>query len=267
MNPGEVERLKTKTPEQRFLQTLERDYQQPPRVAQALLAEAQSCLLGRAQAMRPGQVRVILAQRNAGTGRPLAETPRTEVVWTVDAGLEDRQVLAQHGRVALRQVRVQRLLDEALAQGAVATQEDLAQALHVTVRTIKRDCAALGAQGIWVPTRGSLHGVGRGQTHKAQIVARWLQGETYDQIALYTRHSLSSIQRYIQTFVRVVHLHREGFSENQVARLLDISLPLVQEYLAVERHNDAVACRERLDTHLQRLSQGAHEPAAQKGAQ
>jgi hypothetical protein len=211
-------------------------------------------------------VRVILAQRNAGTGQALAETPRTEVVWTVDAGLEDRQVLAQHGRVALRQVRLQRLLEEALAQGAVATQEDLAQALHVTVRTIKRDCAALGAQGIWVPTRGSLHDVGRGQTHKGQIVARWLQGETYNQIALYTRHSLSSIQRYIQTFVRVVHLHREGFSENQVARLLDISLPLVQEYLAVYRRNDAVECRERLDAHLQRLSQRAHEPVAQKGA-
>jgi predicted ArsR family transcriptional regulator len=180
--------------------------------------------------------------------------------------LEDRQVLAQHGRVALRQVRLQRLLDEALAQGAVASQEDLAQALQVTVRTIKRDCAALGAQGICVPTRGGLHGVGRGQTHKAQIVTRWLHGETYDQIALHTRHSLSSIQRYIQTFVRVVHLQRQGFSANQVARLLDISLALVQEYLTVYRQNAAVECRERLEAQLQRLSQGAHEPAAQKGA-
>lgn len=265
MNAGEVERLETKTPEQRFLQALERDYQQAPRVAQALLVEAQSCLLGSTQAMRPGQVRVILAQRKAGSGRRLAETAHTEVVWTVDAGLEDRQVLAQHGRVALRQVRVQRLLAEALVQGAVVSQEDLAQALHVTVRTIKRDCAALGARGICVPTRGSLHGVGRGQTHKAQIVARWLQGETYDQIALHTQHSLSSIQRYIQTFVRVVHLHGQGFSENHVARLLDISPALVQEYLTVYRQNDALECRERLERHLQRLSQGAHEPAAQKG--
>ena len=79
--------------------------------------------------------------------------------------------MQQHGSPTLRRVRIQRLLDEALAQGAVATQEDLAQALHVSLRTIKRDCAAQ-AQEVYLPTRGNLHGIGRGQTHKAQI-GRW----------------------------------------------------------------------------------------------
>ena len=267
MNEGQIERLEAKTPDQRFLRVLKQDFQQPPRVAQAVLEEAQACLLGQVQAMRPGQVRVILAQRSAGHGRAVDETETTEVVWTVDAGREDRQVLRRHGRVALRQVRIQRLLDEALAQGAVATQEDLARALQVTVRTIKRDCAGLKAQGIYLPTRGKLHGIGRGQTHKAQIVGRWLCGETYDQIALHTHHSLSSIRRYVQTFVRVVHLYQQSFSQDQIALLLQISQPLVKEYLAVYRQHDAPTYRERLAAQLQRLGGDRAAQRPKKGAQ
>jgi DNA-binding CsgD family transcriptional regulator len=267
MNQGQIERLEAKTPEQRFLRVLKQDFHQPPRVAQAVLEEAQTCLTGREQRMRPGQVRVILAQRSAGHGRAMDETETTEVVWTVDAGLEDGQVQRRHGRVALRRVRIQRLLEEALAQGAVATQEDLARVLQVTVRTIKRDCAHLKGQGIYLPTRGKLHGIGRGQTHKAQIVGRWLRGETYDQIALHMHHSLSSIRRYVQTFVRVVHLSHQSFSQEQIALLLQISQPLVKEYLAVYRQHDAPAYRERLADQLQRLSRDRAAQRPQKGAQ
>ena len=143
MSSSAIERLQAKTPERRFLQVLEHEFHYAPKVAQAILEEAQACLLGTPGPLRPGQVRVILTQYDAKHGRALRDLPMIEVVWTVDAGLEDRQVLQQHGRTALRRVRIQRLLDEALAQGAVATQEDLARALHVSLRTIKRDCAAL----------------------------------------------------------------------------------------------------------------------------
>lgn len=253
MNNREMERLRAKTPEQRFLQVLEQEFHYAPKVAQAVLEEAQACLLGIPGLLRPGQVRVILTRYDAGHGRAVRDTPMTEVVWTVDAGLEDREVLQQHGRPALRQVRLQRLLDEALAQGAVATQEDLAQALHISLRTIKRDCIALQAQGVYLPTRGHLHGIGRGQTHKAQIVRLWLLGATYDQIARQTRHSLSAIQRYVQTFVRIVDLHRQGFSDSQIALLLSVGLPLVREYLAVYQQNATPECRERLAAQMERL--------------
>lgn len=253
MNNREIERLQAKTPEQRFLQVLEQDFHYAPKVAWAVLEEAQTCLLGNSGSLQPGQVRVILTRYEAGHGSALRDTPMTEVVWTVDAGLEDRQVLQQHGRPALRQTRMQRLLDEALAQGAVATQEDLARVLHVSLRTIKRDFVTLQAQGIYLPTRGKLHGIGRGQTHKAQIVGHWLRGATYDQIARQTRHSVSAIQRYVQTFVRVVELHQQGFSDSQVALLLSIGLPLVHEYLAVYQQHATPKCRERLAAQLERL--------------
>jgi biotin operon repressor len=169
-------------------------------------------------------------------------------------------VLQQHGRRALRQVRIQRLLDEALAQDAVATQEDLARALQVSLRTIKRDCAALEAEGVYLPTRGHLHGIGRGQTHKARIVAQWLGGATYDQIGRWSRHSLSAIQRYVQTFVRVVDLHRRGFADEQIALLLQVGLPLVQEYRVVYQQHATPACRERLAEQIERLGRADAPP-------
>ena len=265
MEQQTIERLQIKTAEQRFLSVLENDFHNPPRVAQALLEEAQACLLGTAQHVRPGQMRVILARRDAGHGRGLTETPMTEVSWTVDAGLEDHEVLKQHGRMALRQAQILRLANEALDQGAVATQEDLAYALQVSVRTVKRACAQLQAQGFEIPTRGNVQGIGRGQTHKAQIVGRWLRGETYDQIALHTRHSLSSIRRYVQTFARVVHLHRRGWVDHQIAMLLGIGSSLVAEYLAIYRENDSPACRQRLEAQLTRLLPSEVPPAGKKG--
>jgi DNA-binding Lrp family transcriptional regulator len=263
MDKQTSKRFQAKTPEQRYLNVLEQDFDQPPRVAQALLEEAQTCLLGSGPALRPGQTRVILADLNAGHGQPLGQTTTTEVTWTIDAGQEDRQVLQQHGPVELRRIRIERLLDEALAQGAAATQEDLAQALHVSARTIKRDCKALEAQGICLPTRGRLKGIGRGQTHKAQIVSRWLRGETYDQIMLATRHSLSSVKRYIQSFVRVVDLHRQGFSEGEIALLIELSAYLVREYLTVYTKHDSIEYQARLTEQIDRLGRA---PKAKKGA-
>jgi hypothetical protein len=67
MEQQTIERLQIKTAEQRFLSVLENDFHKPPRVAQALLEEAQVCLLGTAQHMRPGQMRVQWALVQAVT--------------------------------------------------------------------------------------------------------------------------------------------------------------------------------------------------------
>jgi hypothetical protein len=255
MTADEIQRRQAKTVEQRFLNVLEQEFQYAPKIAQAILAEAQECLTGGCQPLRPGQMRVILLKQAAPHGQALSRTSSVEVTWTIDAGAEDYEIEQIHGSTGLRRVRLQRLLDEALNQGAVASQEDLARALQVSVRTIKRDCAALQADGVSLPTRGKLKGIGRGQTHKAQIVGRWLRGETYDQIARHTRHSLTCIQRYIQAFVRVVNLHQQDFSQGDIALLLQMSAYLVEEYLAVYAHHDTPLSRQRLQEQLARLSQ------------
>jgi DNA-binding Lrp family transcriptional regulator len=262
MSNSAAKRQQAKTPEQRFLRVLETDFGQAPRVSEAILEEAQACLYGQGAALRPGQIRVLLTAVEAGHGRIVRETELKEVVWTVDAGQEDLQVQQEHGSVGLRRVRIQRLADEAVAQGGAATQEDLARVLNVSTRTIKRDSKALEAQGVYLPTRGRLKGIGRGQTHKAQIVARWLRGETYDQIQLHTRHSLVSIKRYVQCLVRVVDLHQQDMPENQIAFVLQISDYLVGEYLALYRQHDTVEYQTRLTEQIERLRRA---PSEKKG--
>src|SRR5262245_62039485 len=108
-NKDAVERQNIKTSDQRFKQMLQQDFHLAPKIAQAILAEAQLHLLEPAQGQLPGQQTVIVAKRTAGHGRALRETELTQIRWTVDAGLEDRQVQQQHGSKALRQVRLQRL--------------------------------------------------------------------------------------------------------------------------------------------------------------
>ena len=254
MKQDEIERIQAKTAEQRFLNVMTQEFDHAPRVAQAIFAEAQECLLGQPQNLRPGQIRKILLKREAAHGQSLLESETIEVTWTIDAGPEDYEIEQRDGPVALRRARIQRLLDEALSQGAVASQEDLGRVLHVSVRTIKRDCAYLQQQGIILPTRGKLKGIGRGQTHKAQIVARWLRGETYDQIAWRTHHSLSCVKRYVQAFVRVINLKQKGLTTAEISLLLQMSSHLVDDYLAIYAQNDTPFSRQRLQEQLERLT-------------
>lgn len=174
MDDDALRRFVAKTPQQRFVDVLREQFRYAPRIAEAILAEAERCLLGSGRVAATGQMRVILASRQAKSGQCLRQSEQVEVIWTIDSGAEDAAILVAHGQEALRRARLQRLLDEALDQGAAATLEDVARALQVSVRTIKRDAALLRGEGILLSTRGSLRGIGRGQTHKAIIVRRWL---------------------------------------------------------------------------------------------
>jgi biotin operon repressor len=247
------QRVLAKSHEQEFLHILQQDYRYAPRVAEAILAEAQYFLAGRSGVLQPGQIRKVLIKRSARPGQDVRLLPKVEVIWTLDAGVEDHQVLCEHGRQKLRQTRIMRLLTEAVEQGGVATQEDLAHVLHISLSTVKRDFKQLQNQGYYLPCRGNLQGIGRGQTHKAQIVGRWLQGETYDQVALNTHHAVVSIQRYIRSFLQVIQLHRLNIRPEEIRRILQFGLPLVHDYLSIYNQHDSLACRARLEEHLQRL--------------
>jgi len=255
-------RLEAKTASQQFTRMLQQDFNLAPKIAQVIVQEAEQFLNQQQPLLKVGQIRVVLAQRHAPAAREVADTPTVNVTWTLDAGVEDLAVLHQHGSQRLRQVRIQRLLAEALDQGAIATQEDLGRVLSVSIRTIKRDFAQLHAEGCYLASRGYLHGIGRGQTHKARIVKLWLQGMTYDQIAAHTHHSLTSIQRYILTFVRVVHLHQQAFERADIAHLVQLGLPLVGEYLALYRAINSDAARRRLQEQLDRLLHGQKKGAS-----
>lgn len=94
---------------------------------------------------QPVQVRLT---RQAMSGKsPRGRGGQISVSWTVDVGEADRRILVSEGKVALRRKRVIRLLDEAAAQGAMPTVQDLARVLGVSLRTIEADLAVLRRTG------------------------------------------------------------------------------------------------------------------------
>jgi len=252
-----LDRLAVKTPESAFVHVLQEEFEFSPRVSRELLSTAKEMLVGGVPslAVRPGQVRLVVTSLKAPFGPPLAETDKVEVTLTVDAGAEDAAVRKRDKAEGLRQGQILRLTEEALEQGGVLTQEDLARALSVNVRTIRRGVRALKAAGHLVQTRGSVKGVGRGQTHKVRIIELWLDREGYDKIARWTRHSPQAIKRYVSTFLRVVVLHRQGTPVEEIAFLTQASARLVKEYLEV--YEAALAephRREKLEEELARVS-------------
>ena len=260
------ERLALKTPEAAFLHVLQDEFNFSQRVSHELLSTAQEMLVGStpASAVRPGQVRLVVASLKVPFGPPLAETDKAEVTLTVDAGADDVAVKAQAGLEGQRRGRILRLTAEALEQGGVLTQEDLARALGVEARTIRRDVQSLKAEGHLIHTRGQVKGVGRGQTHKVRIIEFWLDREGYDQIARRMYHSPQSIQRYVGLFLRVVLLQRQGTSVEEIAFLTQTSARLVGDYLGVYQAAVQVPHRrEKLEEELARVSARHTVPSAE----
>lgn len=252
-----ADRQAIKTPEGAFVHVLQEEFRFSARLSGEVLQAAQEMLLGHIApaALRPGQIRVVVASFKAPFGPPLDETDLVEVTLTLDAGSEDVAVRTQEGLSGLRHGRILRMVDEALEQGGVLTHDDLAKVLSVDVRTIRRDVRTLKAEGHVLHTRGPLKGVGRGQTHKVRIIALWLDRTGYDEIARHMHHTAQAIQRYIGTFLRVVTLQRKGAPVEEIAFLTQSSVKLVSDYLTVYAAAlQAPARCEKLEEELARVN-------------
>jgi hypothetical protein len=99
------DRLVSKTPEAAFLHVLEEEFRFSPIVSRELFAPAKEMLVGAvpAEALRPGQVRQVVARLDAPFGPDLTETSKIEVTLTLDAGAEDAEVRDRLGRSLFRQ--------------------------------------------------------------------------------------------------------------------------------------------------------------------
>jgi len=261
------QRLSEKTVERQFLHELESDFELAPATTRALLEAAKQVLLpsmGDGE-VGEGQMRVTAVGVNEPAGKPLREMKKMSVVVSVDGGTEDLEVLERYGATHLRRVRLLRMAEEALDQGGVLTQEDLARLLQVGVRTVRRDVAVLRASGEWVPTRGTVKEMGRGQSHKAKIVELYLKGWTYTEIARRVRHSGSAIKRYVESFGRVVVLWERGVREaGEVGYLIGMSERLAREYLVLRRRYDRRAYRDRLEEIVGQVRRAVRPPAVEK---
>jgi hypothetical protein len=186
---------------------------------------------------KPGQIRYVAVAEGQPAGRPLRECVTVPVLLTVLADT-DAEVLIERGSPALRKARIHRMAREAREQGGLLSYEDLSLILGVDVTTVRRLVAGLRSQGVSVPTRGQVTDIGPGVSHRARVIELVFRGMQPAQIAAYTSHALSSVERYITDFARVAELARQGLSQPVIVRITALSPKTVRDYLALrERYS------------------------------
>jgi hypothetical protein len=102
--------------------------------------------------------------------------------------------------------------------------------------------------------------IGKGVSHKTQIVQDYLAGYTYSEIQWRRRHSIGAIGRYCQDFSRVVHLWHNDFSVADIRRTTGLSERLIDEYRALYEQ-----CEPNNDRLQQLLAEA--QPSTEKAAE
>jgi hypothetical protein len=232
-----LDRRQKKSSEGELLWELENSYSLSPKLSSSIMMTAKECLLQEYN-LREGQIEVTVIEIEERSGKVIEKLEKKKVRLTIDNGIEDIEILKEYGRIILRQIKIERITDEAIEQGGVLSQEDLSKYLNCTVRTIQRDIKAIKKKGIEVVTRGYLHNIGRGQTHKVKIIGMYLDGKTYSEIKLSARHSSGAIKRYLESFTKVVMAQSKGIYERtEISSVTGISEGLVKQYLDLIRES------------------------------
>ncbi len=250
-----LDRRQIKSSEGEFIWELENSYELSPKLSSLILLSAKECLLSD-YSLREGQIEVTAIAIEQRGGKTIEKMEKKKVRLTIDNGIEDIEVLKEFGRIRLRGIKIQRITQEAIEQRGVLSQEDLAKYLGCTVRTIQRDIRKIKKEGIEVVTRGYLHNIGRGQTHKVKIIGMYIDGSTYSEIKLITRHSIGSIKRYLESFTKVLMAQRRGiYRAKEISMVTGLSEALVKQYtkLIKESRKDKTR-RENLKLLIERSS-------------
>lgn len=237
MEQSAIERLEAKSAEEAIIDQIGRDFNLAPFMARMHFEQIQRYFeryLG--LECDVGQMAFLAVSADNPPGQPMAACKRVAIRLTLDCA-DDLEALRE-GVAVLRRSKIQRLTREAQDQGALLTQEDLARLLCTSRSSIKRDIGHLRAAGIDVPTRGQVKDIGRGVSHKSQIVGDWLAGYTFSQIKSRRWHAISSIERYCRDFQRVVRLYGHGLSVADIRRATGLSERLIGEYLALYQATD-----------------------------
>ncbi len=229
-----IERLKAKSPEEAIIGRIGQDFNLAPFMARTQFEQMRRYFEEYFELDRDmGQMTFLAVGAEVPPGQPIGACKRVAITLTMDHP-DDLEALRQ-GIATLRRSKVQRLTQEAREQGALLTQEDLARLLCSSRSTIKRDVAWLRRQGLDVPTRGQIKDIGKGISHKGQIVGDWLAGYTFSQIKNRRHHSIHSIDRYCSDFRRVICLHQHGLSVQEIRISTGLSERLIGEYLSLYR--------------------------------
>lgn len=185
-----------------------------------------------------GQIKVIVPsiEDKPSWAQTMEDTKLVTVTLTLMAE-EDIEGLKANDKTGLiMQRKLMRIAKEAIKQGGVLSSSVAANLLGVKQTTVSHFVREYyeREQKI-IPLRGFIHDMGRTTTHKRWIIELYLNGYTTKQIQERTDHKISSIDRYLKSYLSVVSVMDELKTVDtlKISRLLCISEYSAREYTAI----------------------------------
>jgi hypothetical protein len=137
----------------------------------------------------------------------------------------------RQARRAFNRARFARWCFDAYEQGGVLTQLDLTLLSGLSIHYISKTLREYETEtGKIVPTRGTVHDLGPAVTHKGEVVRRWLRHQSPVRIARETKHSQTSVDRYIADYQKV-RLLSQKIPVADVPTLTGLSAGVVDQYV------------------------------------
>jgi hypothetical protein len=198
--------------------------------------------------MQPGQMKWKAISALEPAGKPLGQCEFKVITLTLHNIDEDTEVYNKFGNSAKRAHQIVRMCEEAYEQGALLTQEDLSLLLGSHIRTIRKDIKEYqNEHDCLVPTRGSKKDIGPGVTHRDKALEKFIQGQSPEEIARNIQHSLKAVERYIQSFCRIIHCQKEVRDSLKTALIVGCSMGTVNRCLELrDKYMKTALYQERL---------------------
>lgn len=125
--------------------------------------------------------------------------------------------------------KAMRYASEAKSEGGYLTFADLGYLLGIHPEAISR--LVRTEAGKVIPLRGSECDIGRGMTHRKEIIGLFMELYTETQISDRTGHSYEAIENYVKEFGTVLLLAEEGLSVPLIRKVTGRSRRLIEAYL------------------------------------
>ncbi len=184
--------------------------------------------------VRQGQLQWVTVRKDCppSRARRIRDCQLTAVTLDVVAPQDILDLKAGRGVRKLRREVVARILRQADAQGGCMACTEVSAILKMAPKAVATCIREWEEQhGQVLPRRGTIHDLGPTLTHKAEIIRRlFLEGQSVEEVARATNHSVDAVHRYIDMFKRVLLLHTKGLSASEITYGLHISKRLLAEY-------------------------------------
>jgi hypothetical protein len=175
-----------------------------------------------------GEIAFFAVGQDEPAGKSRADCQLVTVMLPFYLQAEDTVERGTVGDLKIR--KAVRLAASARHQGGLLCLPDLAFLLGMGISALQQ---AIAKSNVFIPTRGNIMDIGRGVTHRVQIVQLYVQGYTEAQIVRRTHHTYDSVASYISDFARVMLLVEQGLAATHIRKILQRSMKLIEQYIAL----------------------------------